>query len=318
MTTSPSTVPGATPSTSDLETCAAILELLYPVRRAADPDAPNTAAAFPEQINQLLDFVSVGEPVMFTLPGFPCKSPNPAKVLGDLPDEGERLSLRFLDELCASVQAVYAPGARLVICSDGHIFGDVIGVADDRVDAYSDELRELMAKEELSRLSLFNLQDIYPGLSYDEKRRRVTVAYAPTIAQLREEVMTDESTLRLYRGITRFLVDDTAHWTGSKSALQRECRTRSYEVIARSRAWGDLVAAYHPRSVRLSIHPQPAGAAKFGIRLLDAPDAWMTPWHSVLVEEPGKAPRLVRHKDAVELGELVTVDGRPSHFRVTD
>ncbi|MFE2833690.1 L-tyrosine/L-tryptophan isonitrile synthase family protein, partial [Streptomyces mirabilis] len=29
------------------------------------------------------------------------------------------------------------------------------------------------------------------------------------------------------------------------------------------------------------MHTQPIGAPKFGIRLLDAPDAWTTPWHAV-------------------------------------
>ncbi|GHJ99637.1 hypothetical protein SY2F82_14350 [Streptomyces sp. Y2F8-2] len=86
--------------------------------------------------------------------------------------------------------------------------------------------------------------------------------------------------LALYRGITRFLVEDTADWTGTRSALQRACRQRAYGVIQRTRAWGTLIAEHHPRAVRLSIHPQPVGAPKFGIRLLDAPDAWTTPWHS--------------------------------------
>jgi len=79
-------------------------------------------------------------------------------------------------------------------------------------------------------------------------------------------------------GMFAFAVEDTADFTGTRSALQRECRKRACGVIQRSRAWGDLIAEHHPRSVRLSIHPQPIGTPKFGIRLLDAPNAWTTPW----------------------------------------
>lgn len=86
--------------------------------------------------------------------------------------------------------------------------------------------------------------------------------------------------LPLCRGITRFLVEDTADHPGTRSALQCECRQRAYGVIQRGRAWGDLIAEHHPHAVRLSIHPQPIGALKSGIRLLDARDVWITPWRS--------------------------------------
>ncbi|GAA2240059.1 MULTISPECIES: isocyanide synthase family protein [Kitasatospora] len=294
--------------------CAAVLELLLPHRRAADPGTPAPVEAFPEQLRQLADFVRTGDPIVFTLPGFPCKSPSPAKVLGHLPDEGERLSLTFLNELCETVGKVYAPGARMVICSDGHIFGDLIHVPDHHIDAYSDELAAMIRREGLRHLSVFDLRDVLGDLPYDEKRARVHATYAPTVEELRAEVKADDGTLALYRGITRFLTEDTVDFTGTRSALQRECRQRAYGVIQRSRAWGDLIAERHPRAVRLSIHPQPRGAAKFGIRLLDAKDAWTTPWHSSVLHRPDGGWELMRRCEAEELGNLVLRNGRPSHF----
>lgn len=130
---------------------------------------------------------------------------------------------------------------------------------------------------DLHHLSVLDLRDVLGDLPHDTKRARVHDQYAPTLEALRAEVRADAPTLALYRGITRFLLDDTTDFTGSRSALQRERRRRAYGVIQRSRAWGDLIAEHHPRAVRLSIHPQPIGAAKFGMRLLDAPDAWTTP-----------------------------------------
>ncbi|ONH36882.1 pyoverdine biosynthesis protein PvcA [Protofrankia sp. BMG5.30] len=251
------------------------------------------------------------------LPGFPCKSPNPAKVLGRVPDEGERLSLRFLDGLCAAVEEVYAPGARMLICSDGHVFGDLIGVPDEHIDAYAGGLQAMIRHERLGHLSVFDLRDVLGDLPYDDKRTLVSERYAPPLEQLRAEVRAGEDTLRLYRGITRFLVDDTADFAGSRSALQCACRQRAYGVIQRSRAWSNIIAAHHPRSVRLSIHPQRRGAAKLGIRLLDARDAWATPWHSVALHRLDGGWELTRRTDAERLGRLVLRNGQPSHFEAT-
>ncbi|MET9413803.1 isocyanide synthase family protein [Streptomyces klenkii] len=292
---------------------ARILRLLLPYHRTTGPGSVDPAD-FPEQLRQIRQFTDAGEPVLFTLPGFPCKSPNPAKVLGHLPDEGERLSLAFLDRLCARIGEVYAPGARILICSDGHIFGDLIHVPDEHIDAYGDELRALIAGEGLGRLDTFDLRDVHGDLDHDTKRRLVTEAYAPPVEELRALVRGDEETARLYRGITRFLVEDTADFAGTRSALQRECRSRAYGVIARSRAWGDLIADCHPRSVRLSIHPQRPGAEKFGIRLLEAADAWATPWHTAVLRGRGGEARLVHRAEAEKLGRLVLRAGRPSHF----
>lgn len=293
---------------------ARVLGLLLPHRRAADPEFEARPEHFPLQLAQLADFIAAGEPIVLTLPGFPCKSPNPAKVLGHLPDEGERLSLTFLDGLCAEIGRLYAPGARILICSDGHIFGDLINVPDDHIDAYSDALTAMIAREGLTHLDTFDLRAVLGDLPYDEKRARVHARYAPSVEELRERVLTEEETLRLYRGITRFLTEDTVGFSGTRSALQRECRRRAYGVIQRSRAWGELIAEHHPRAVRLSIHPQPAGASKFGIRLLAAADAWITPWHSAVLQHPDGDSELLRSAEAARLGRLVMRDGRPSHY----
>ncbi|MFI9048557.1 L-tyrosine/L-tryptophan isonitrile synthase family protein [Streptomyces sp. NPDC053427] len=302
-------------ATDHRATAEAVLATLLPYRRTLD--GPHEAApdAFLPQLRQLFPAIAAGEPILFTLPGFPCKSPNPAKVLGHLPDEGERLALRFLDGLCARIAAVHPPGARVVICSDGHLFSDLVHVPDPHIDAYGDALRALIADAGLTRLRLFDLRDVHGDLPYDEKRARVHARYAPSLETLRSQTRGgDEETRRLYQGITRFLFEDTVSFTGTRSALQRACRARAYGVIQRSRAWGDLIAAHHPGAVRLSIHPQPRGSAKFGIRLLEAPDVWMTPWHACVLQHADGRRELMRRADAERRGRLVLRDGRPSHF----
>ncbi|WP_242440743.1 L-tyrosine/L-tryptophan isonitrile synthase family protein [Streptomyces sp. CB02923] len=311
-------------------TATDILTALLPHLRTLEPPAPSEAAPvptgapapapahFPYQLRQLEELVAARRPIRFTLPGFPCKSPNPAKVLGRLPDEGERLALRFLDDLCAGMSERYAPGVQLVICSDGHVFSDLIGVPDPHVDAYNDALRAMIRTAGLSHLSTFDLRDVYGDLPCDVKRAQVHRRYAPSLDSLRAETRSTAArggeTLRLYRGITRFLFEDATGFEGTRSALQRTCRGRAYGVIQRSRAWGALIAGHHPDAVRLSIHPQPRGAAKFGIRLLDAPDVWMTPWHACVLRDADGGVRLMRAADAAEHGRLVHRDGHPSHY----
>jgi pyoverdine/dityrosine biosynthesis protein Dit1 len=306
-------LPGTALESSPPVISASILNLLLTHHRTTGP-SPAPAEAFPHQLRQIADFVREATPIVFTLPGFPCKSPNPAKVLGHLPDQGERLSLRFLNSLCTDIERIHPPGARIVICSDGHVFGDLIHVSDTHIDAYADELRGIIGVLGLDRLSVFDLRDVLGDLPHATKRTHIHDHYAPTVDALRTEVHAGGHPLALYRGITRFLVEDTAGFTGTRSALQRECRQRAYGVIQRSRAWGDLIADHHPRAVRLSIHPQPAGAAKFGIRLLDAPDAWTTPWHSAALHRADGTWTLMPHARAAQLGRLVHRYGRPSHF----
>jgi pyoverdine/dityrosine biosynthesis protein Dit1 len=313
------TIPPVTqPSGSVLATCRAILELLLPYRRAADETHGDHPDFFPEQLRQLTPFISLDEPIVLTLPGFPCKSPNPGKVLGRLPDLGERLSLSFLDQLCRRIDDVYTPGARILICSDGHAFADFIGVPDPDIDAYGDELRAIIQRENLTRIDTFDLRHVYGDRHAEEKRRLLDNRYAPTLEVLQAETRSDEQTLRLYRGITRFLLEDTAGFDGSRSALQRQCRQRAYGVIQRSRAWGNLIADRYPNSLRLSIHPQPRGAAKFGIKLLSIDNMWTTPWHSVVLKHPSGLCELVPHDRARTAGRLVERDGRPDHYEIVE
>jgi hypothetical protein len=79
--------------------------------------------------------VRAGRPIRMVLPAFPAKSPNSDKVLGHLPDLAEELSVGFLEALCARIGEVYPPGAHLVICSDGRVFNDLLGIPDGHVSS---------------------------------------------------------------------------------------------------------------------------------------------------------------------------------------
>ncbi|MEZ8881742.1 MULTISPECIES: isocyanide synthase family protein [Vibrio] len=294
------------------DTTKAILEILLRYRRALYPKAQYQ---YLPQLRQISRLVETGDKIILTLPAFPCKSPNTDKVLGPLPDMAERMSLRFLKQLCDEIEKVYAPGARVLICSDGHVFGDLIGVSDDTINDYTAALIDMIKAEQILCIDIFQLCHVYPDADFEVQREMLVEKWARPIPELREEVISIEHQNKLYCGITRFLVEDVclSSKSMSKSALQRLSKERALGVMQRSEAWGNLIAQYHPRTVRLSIHPQPPGSAKLGIMLLNAADTWVTPWHSVFVDK-GNSKLLMKHREAKEICNLVIENGQPSHY----
>ncbi|MBC7691120.1 MAG: L-tyrosine/L-tryptophan isonitrile synthase family protein [Methylotenera sp.] len=314
-----------------------ILTDIMKFRRISGPQA--ACASTPCQkclaphLSKIVSAVEQGIPVTLVLPAFPGKSPNLAKVLGTLPDMAERRALEFLQHLCDRVERYYAPGARIILCSDGRVFSDVVGMRDEDVTAYQRELSRMITDPGLSSISTFDLDDVYDdlseGLAFDQMRARLMVQYAQPLDLLKKAIsrggkasdcsVDDREANRLYCGITRFLVEDATFpgQTQSRTAIQKECRTRAYAVIQRSQAWGDWVSARFPGAIRLSIHPQTCGAKKLGIRLIE-PDHWLTPWHGVAVDVGGRF-MLLKRSQAEQLGaRLIHLNGRPSHYVLTD
>lgn len=260
--------------------------------------------------------VSRNAPVDFVLPGFPGKSPNKSKVIGIAPDKAEQLSLEFLRELCDQIQQIYTPGARIIICSDGHVFGDLVHISDSDTSSYQAELRVLIENAGQGSLHLFGLDGEHGGRTYGMMREALMARYGEDIDALKRQVRAGGDLLTLYRGLTRFLVEDTdgVGHEKSRAALQRECRERAYGVMQRSRAWGRLIAERFPEAVRLSIHPQPCGSAKLGIQLLDSADNWITPWHGTAVEVAGRFVLMKRYQAEALGADLVYRHGKPSHY----
>jgi len=309
-----------------------ILTEVMQFRRISDPhtacDIETCQECASPHLSKIIFAVSKGEPVTFVLPAFPGKSPNPAKVLGPMPDMAERCALEFLQHLCDRIKQYYAPGGRIVLASDGRVFSDVVGLRDDDVTNYQDEISRMIASLDLNSISTFNLEELYNGESFDQMRTHLMETHGESIELLKAAVSRGKSTdssnddqesHRLYLGITRFLVEDAMYpgQTQSRSSIQKESRVRAYAVIQRSKAWGDLVESQFPDAVRLSIHPQSCGSKKLGIRLIE-PDNWATPWHGVAVLVGGHYMLLKRaHAEAIG-AHLVTRFGRPSHYVLTN
>lgn len=282
-------------------------------------------ACMAPHLPKVLSAVRANRRIRFVLPAFPGKSPNQRKVAGILPDMAEKQALIFLNGLCRRIGKLYRPGAEIIICSDGRVFNDVVGIRDQDLTAYQQEMKRLIQDLGLKHLSTYGLE--YDGGDFERLRQELMQKYGKPLEEFRARVKRggcecasreDKDAHRLYCGTTRFLVEDASFpgQTKSKNALQKECRAKAYQVMRRSSAWTDLIAERFPDAVRLSIHPQACGSKKLGIQLLGASN-WITPWHGVAVEL-GANYVLMKRSQAEELGATLLLDnqGRPSHFKL--
>lgn len=114
-------------------------------------------------LHKIIDAVRQGNPIEMILPAFPAKSPNRRKTLGPLPDHGEDVAFANLDKLCKRIKAIYEPGARLTICSDGRVFADVVHIPDQDVTDYNRELKSRFSERYSDWISFYDLDDAYNG-----------------------------------------------------------------------------------------------------------------------------------------------------------
>lgn len=274
-------------------------------------------AALALHLSRVQSFVSAGERIQLVLPAFPAKAPNARKVLGKLPDTAEAIALERLEGLLRDIAEAYPPGAELVVCSDGHVFADVVGVSDADVRAYRRALEAMIENLGTDRIRIFGLEDAYGAITPTKAREALCEGYAVSTDEVRARAKRSEAHAAQLDGIHRLLFEDeVARSPGqSRSQSRKATRERAYETVRRSDAWGGLVAAVFPRAIRLTIHPQPDVSPKIGVALLEGEDAWLTPWHGVAYFDGARA-RLVHRAEAEELGAVVVEDedGRASYM----
>jgi pyoverdine/dityrosine biosynthesis protein Dit1/AcrR family transcriptional regulator len=280
------------------------------------PEGPPTEEELAPHLPLVRAALIEERPLELLLPAFPAKSPNPHKVLGKLPDMGERVALRSLQTLCEELADAHPAGVRVTLCSDGLVFADVVGVTDFEVAAYGAEIDRLLA--ELPLLRRFDLAHAFGAATPEEARRRLLAGWGEEEPALLEQARASASLGAQLDGLHRFMFEDGVALSPevSRTQMRKQTRGKAVQVLLRSRAWGRLLSSCFPRALRLSIHPQPAVSDKLGIHLLPTRDAWLTPWHGVALLESDRF-QLVKRSEAEALGAVrVDVEGRGSHYVV--
>ncbi|KAI1209608.1 Pyoverdine/dityrosine biosynthesis protein-domain-containing protein [Annulohypoxylon truncatum] len=261
-------------------------------------------AYFAERVRH---FTSQGRRIELCLPAFPCKSSNIDKVTGKDPDRGELLALERLHSFVEAVEKIYDVGAKLWIISDGHVFSDCIGVDDEDVDLYGLKLIKMnraigLRRGNPDRVGFKSLVDLFElDGRYKHKLARLSKLDIPTIdhhvetrvtteAELCRRILMagcqsqrsglrariesqDAAILALYRGFSRFMLEDLEHHpftrTMSRSKQKKLSAKVAFEMIMRNQAYSNLVELLFPNHIRLSIHAHNNAGPKFGIQLFD-------------------------------------------------
>lgn len=260
-----------------------------------------------------------GAPLVFLLPAFPAKSPSQKKAFGKVPDFGEVLALQNLQKMCQEISDIYQAGAQVLICSDGRVFSDVVGVSDDDIDLYQRGIHEIIEDYELNHLKILSMDDLFPGNKPDELRLLLEEVYCEDLGIIRSNVINDEKTGNLFNGLHRFLKEDQREFFSDmgQNAFNRLMKERAFELLRRSDGWSKLLEEHFRDGIRLSIHPHPITHSKLGIRLVNANSKWATPWHNVLVKFPDRM-ELMPYKEAIDLGAQINFErGRYAFFEAS-
>jgi L-tyrosine isonitrile synthase len=262
--------------------------------------------------------VSQRKEITFILPAFPAKSPNRQKTLGNLPDMGEVIALQRLQQLCMDISSIYQPGAKVVICSDGRVFNDIVRVSDENLVRYRDEIAAIIEEFELQHLQQFSLDDCFQDMDFISMRKHLTENHGPKIDDIKNLVRTTEHFKNLFNGMHRFIKEDLLAISPeqSKTAVSNAAKDVTYQIMQRSSAWDHLLQQYFSDVVRLSIHPYHPQHHKFTVQMIPGLSHWATPWHNVVLKTADDYV-LVKKQEALQMGaSLKFFKDRYGYFEV--
>lgn len=211
-------------------------------------------------------FTAQNATIELCLPAFPCKSSNDDKVTGRDPDRGEELALERLHSFVEAIEKIYEPGAKLWVISDGHVFSDCIGVDDADVHEYGEKLKEMNRVIGLSRgnphrvgfkslVDLFQLASIGSDEGLMDLARRLNIAdidhhvdtrvteeaevcrrilmagCGPHKSAVRAKIDSkDPAITALYRGFSRFMLEDLEHHPHTQKMSKSQQKKLSAKV----------------------------------------------------------------------------------------
>ncbi|KAJ3538272.1 hypothetical protein NM208_g5975 [Fusarium decemcellulare] len=241
--------------------------------------------------------VTAGSKIPMVLPAFPAKSINVVeKVLGPSPDLGEELALDRLNDLCSRIQKIYAPGAMVLIATDGACYNDLTGVTNDNLWEYGVALRRMVADKGYRCIDFVRIMNLL-GLYHDSMitKERFISLLEPSRRELMDRyvdpnfdatacIKNDPDYKMTYDGYAKFLKKDLAFGAVRNSVTSgKKFKAKVHEtakaMIARGVAFAELIRERCPDHVRLSIHPS-TGLTKISMPLIPQPNSFsMTPWH---------------------------------------
>ncbi|GAW20486.1 hypothetical protein ANO14919_099920 [Xylariales sp. No.14919] len=270
--------------------------------------------------------VAAGVPVRMLLPGFPFKDNSQTVVLGPLPDLGEELALSHLQGLCNNISAIYEHGAEILICSDGLVYNDLMGVSDEAAWEYGEALRSMATRLETCNIKFIRLWDLLELPSrylHQESQEKAKEHYLEHATSIRQELFHRYGDAQFNASIA---VTTDKNWATTHAAYVGVLTQKAAEspesvatqMIQRGKAYGTALHANFPDYIRLSIHDS-TGKDKISLALVPNPrergSVGLMPWRSVVAVDSDGSYRTVYPDQIRDTHELIYKDGQPYFFR---
>ncbi|KAI1109245.1 Pyoverdine/dityrosine biosynthesis protein-domain-containing protein [Nemania sp. NC0429] len=282
--------------------------------------------SFDEFLPMVISQVVAAAPIRMLLPAFPFKENSSELVLGSLPDLGEELALAHLQGLCENISVIYENGAEILICSDGLVYNDLMGVSDDDAWEYGEAVRAMAASKNFRNIKFVRLWDLLqnPGCGSDQANLKKSKSYYHEhAASIRQELFHRFGDAQFKAGDAVKSSEDWAktHVTyvnvlARKSIEGTESIAR--EMIERGKAYGSALRTNFPDYIRLSIHDS-TGHGKLSLALIPNPEEkgsiGLMPWRSVIAVDPDGSYRAVYPDQVRDTHQAIYKYGRPYFFR---
>ncbi|KAI0522108.1 Pyoverdine/dityrosine biosynthesis protein-domain-containing protein [Xylaria bambusicola] len=287
---------------------------------------PGSWDAFDVYLPTVTKQVAAGIPVRILLPAFPFKQDSDSVVLGPLPDLGEELALARLQGLCDDISTVYETGAEVLICSDGLVYHDLMGVSVDAAWEFGEALRAMATRIEAHSIKFIRLWDLLDHPSrhlHQESPEKAKAYYLEHGACIRRELLYRFSDVDF--DATVALATDKAWATThasyvgvlSKKATENPDNIAK-QMMVRGKAYARGLNAVLPDYLRLSIHDS-AGKDKLSLAMVPPPheraSVGLMPWRSVVAIDSDGSYRTVFPDQIKDTHELIYRNGQPYFFR---
>ncbi|KAI0115741.1 Pyoverdine/dityrosine biosynthesis protein-domain-containing protein [Nemania sp. FL0031] len=284
--------------------------------------------AFEEFLPTVMKQIATNGPIKMLLPGFPFKENSKDLVLGNLPDLGEELALAHLQGLCDNISAIYENGADVIICSDGLVYNDLMGVSEQRVWEYGEALRAMAARKELRNIKFIRLWDVL-GHNPEHQLQQETLAkgksyYLEHASNIRQELLRTYSDTQFDASAAVKADKDWAAthaaYVGVLAKKAIKCPNSTAEqMIARGKAYGTALRTKFPNHIRLSIHDS-VGKGKLSLALIPNPREkgviGLMPWRSAIAVDGDGSYRAVYPDEVRDTHELIYKNEHPYYYRV--
>ena len=263
--------------------------------------------------NRISAAVHTNNPIRFVMLGFPFKSSNKRdKVLGDIPDMAERVTLENFDNFFKDVSSVYSGGVQFNIISDGYVFNDLLKIEDTTVEKYVDMNINMSS----TAIKFYTLKDFYKGYVLNDKRNRLINDFGITAEELQKQTLFNKNINYLYTGMFRFMEEELSiNPFPSKNSLTKAAKLLTREMMLRNEAYSNLVSSEFSDMIRLSMHKSINDGQKYSFKLIPGKDTIHSAWHCALLINNDSTYSTIHKREGVEKGyELVYINNEPSHF----